>query len=128
MAETRIGEALLKATLISQQQKTFAVCVQSSCGINLRHIDELSQTTPAASCLRGELTEDAVGLVEQQGGQPAFSRALHRLTTPIEISSRPRSMVIGGSSTAGQAEPAEPRSTRGRSGLEGALLKWQYFR
>ena len=120
--EARIGEPLLQATLIAQQQQPLAVGIQPTCGVDARNIDEFSQASPAACRFRGELTEDPVGLVEQQGGQPAFSRALHRLTTPMEISRSPRSMVIGGSSTAGQAGAAEPRSIRGRSGLEGALL------
>ena len=96
VAETWIGQALLESALVGEQQQAFAVGIQSSRGVDPGNVDQISQAAPTAPRFRRELTEVAVGLVKQQGCQPAFSRVLHRLTTPIEISSSPRSMVRGG--------------------------------
>ena len=96
MAEAWVCESLLEAPLICEEQQPLTVCVKPTCCINLWNPYQFSQTSPSTAWFRGELAEDPVGLMEQKGGQPAFSRALHRLTTPIEISSSPRSMVRGG--------------------------------
>ena len=96
MAEAWVCESLLEAPLICEEQQPLTVCIKPACCINLWNPYQVSQTSPSTAWFRGELAEDPVGLMEQKGGQPAFSRALHRLTTPIEISSSPRSMVRGG--------------------------------
>ena len=56
----------------------------------------LCQAAPAAARLRGELAQHPIRLMEEKRAQEAW-RARHKFTTPIEISSNPRSIVTGGS-------------------------------
>ena len=69
MPETWIGQALLQPTVTGEQEQSFTVGIQTSCGINLRHVNEIPQTAPTTSLFRSELAEHPVGLVQQQGGQ-----------------------------------------------------------
>ena len=96
MTEARIGELLLQKPLIGEKKQTFTVCVEPASCVDLRNLHEIGQASPAAALFRSELAQHSIGLVQQKSYQPAFSRALHRLTTPMEISSSPRSIVRGG--------------------------------
>ena len=109
-----IGEGLLQAAIAGEQQQPLAVGVESAGGVDVGAGDPGGQAIPGAAGFRRELAQHAVGLVEQQGGhtagpqgsgQPSW-RARQRLTTPIEISSRPRSIESGGRITVvGQHRP-----------------------
>ena len=67
VAEAGVGEPLLQATVLSEDQKPLAVGIQSAGCIHIRHINPVGQTPPTASGLSGELTENPEGLMEQQG-------------------------------------------------------------
>ena len=67
MAEARIGEALLQPTVIGEQQQAFAVGIEAPSSVNIGNGDPLSETSPATLRFRCELTQNPVGLVEQQG-------------------------------------------------------------
>ena len=69
VAKAGVGEPLLQSSIAGKQQEAFAVGIQPTSGIDIRNLDEISQAAPGASSFRGELAQDPVGLVEQQGGQ-----------------------------------------------------------
>jgi hypothetical protein len=107
VAPAGIGESLLQGADAGEQQQAFAVGVEAAGGVDGGNGDELGQVPPAAAWFVGELAENPVGLVEQQGGGQGeisrglqlalpFWRAFQRFTTPIEISRRPRSSESGG--------------------------------
>ncbi len=111
-----IGERLLQPAIAGEQQQTFAVSIEAASGVDPGESDPGGQAIPATACFRCELAQHPIGLVEQQGahtaGRPRARqsawRARHRLTTPIEISSRPRSIESGGRITdagQGRADP-----------------------
>jgi hypothetical protein len=64
-----VGEALLQATLVGEQQQALAISIQPTRGIHAREVDEIGQAAPATAGFRRELAENPVGLVEQDGGQ-----------------------------------------------------------
>ena len=96
MAPTRIGEPLLQPPIGGEQEQTFTVGIEPACRVYIRDGDVLCQAAPAAARLRGELAQHPIGLMEEKRAQEAW-RARHKFTTPIEISSNPRSIVTGGS-------------------------------
>jgi len=59
----RIGDAVLQAPIVRQQQQALAVGVESTCGIDTGHVDAILECR--ASSLVGELAQDAKGLVEE---------------------------------------------------------------
>ena len=67
VAEAGVGESLLQATVLSEDQKPLAVGIQSAGCIHIRHINPVGQTPPTASGFSGELTENPEGLMKQQG-------------------------------------------------------------
>ena len=98
-----VGQPLLQSPVAGQQEQAFAVRVQAARGVDPGDIDVIGEAAPAAPLFRGELTEDAVGLVKEKGRQkPARCsaqeawRAFQRFTTPIEIISSPMSIETGG--------------------------------
>ena len=89
------------------------------------NLDVIRQAAPAAAWFWGELAQHPVGLVEQQGGQEAW-RARHRLTMPIEIISRPRSIDTGGRTIGvaggGTGTRRDPSGSGVATKLSGALF------
>ena len=69
MAPGGIGQPLLQSSVAGQQQQAFAIGIQPPRCIDTGNLDVIGQATPATALFRGELTENAVGLVEQKGGQ-----------------------------------------------------------
>ena len=109
-----IGERLLQPPIAGEQQKPFAVGIETAGGVDPGTSDPGGQAVPVAAGFRRELAQHPIGLVEQQGAHPfglfrapqSAWRARHRLTTPMEISSRPRSIESGGRITGtGQVRP-----------------------
>ena len=104
MAPAGVGESVLQPTIAGEQQQAFAVGIEATRRVHLPLLDPVGQAAPSTAGLTAELAEHAVRLVEQEGGwRSARSlilqlplRERHRFTTPMEMSSRPRSMEIGG--------------------------------
>ena len=69
MAKARVSEALLQTAVAGEDQQPLAVGIESTRGVHLGHINKVAQATPAASLLRRELTQNPVGLVQQQRRQ-----------------------------------------------------------
>ena len=69
MAKARVSEALLETAVAGEDQQPLAVGIEPARGIHLGHINKVAQATPAASLLRRELTQNPVGLVQQQRRQ-----------------------------------------------------------
>jgi hypothetical protein len=59
----RIGDLRLQLAVVGQDQQPLAVGIEPAGNINILDRNELIQRPPLA--LRGELAEDAVGLVEE---------------------------------------------------------------
>ena len=66
VAETGIGQPLLKAAVACEQEKAFAVGVQTPGCIDPRDVNPISQTTPATVGFRCELTQNPKGLVQKE--------------------------------------------------------------
>jgi hypothetical protein len=60
---------VLKRPVGRQHKESLAVSVEATGGVDPRNVDEGGQGLPGASGFRGELAENPVGLVEQQGLQ-----------------------------------------------------------
>ena len=65
VAESRVREALLQATIGRQQQQALAVGIKPTCCIDIRNVHPVGQTSPAAAVFRCELAQNPVGLVKQ---------------------------------------------------------------
>jgi hypothetical protein len=59
-----IGDASLQATVIGQQQQALAVMIQAAGRVEARCLEMIGQDRTVL--LRGEPSQDAVGLVEEQ--------------------------------------------------------------
>ena len=66
MAKAWIGESLLQPPMVGEQQQSFAVGIQTACGIDPWQLDQISQAAPATAWFWRELTQASVGLVQQQ--------------------------------------------------------------
>jgi len=73
MAKAWVGKPLLQPAVTGKQQQPFAIGIQTAGRIHLRNRDEISQALPAAASFWRELTQNPVGLVEEQGGQEPSS-------------------------------------------------------
>src|SRR5271169_346356 len=71
----RIGDAMLQLSVVSKQQKSFAVRVQTACRIKTGKRDIISQRRMHA--IAAELADHAMRFVKQQD-------AAHSITQPIE--------------------------------------------
>ena len=108
MSPSGVGQTTLEPAVIGEQQQAFTVGVETASGVDPGTIDVGSEAGPPGAGLGGELTQHPVRLVEKQCGQlvsPPNLRgfdqvpwrvARQRLTTPMEISNRPRSIEAGG--------------------------------
>ena len=67
MAETGIGQPLLQAPVLGEDQQPFTVGIQPAGCVHTRHVNQVGQAAPAASWLPGELAENPERLVQQQG-------------------------------------------------------------
>ena len=65
VAEARVRQALLQATIGSEQQQSLAVGIKPTCCIDIRNVHPVGQTSPAAAVFRCELAQNPVGLVKQ---------------------------------------------------------------
>lgn len=69
MPPSGVGEAMLQPAVGGEQQQPFTVGVEAPGGVDAGVIDPVGQATPAAAGLPAELTENPVGLVEEEGVQ-----------------------------------------------------------
>jgi len=69
MPPSRIGELVLQRSMVGEQQQALAVGIKASGGVHTRTVEVVGEGAPAAAGFGRELTEHAVGLVEQQGCQ-----------------------------------------------------------
>jgi hypothetical protein len=59
----------LEASIAGEYKKPFTVRVKTTGRIDTRHVDKISQATPAAVVFWSELTKDTVWLMKQQSRQ-----------------------------------------------------------
>ena len=85
MAETGIGQPLLKAAVACEQEKAFAVGVQTPGRIDPRDVNPISQTTPATVGFRCELTQNPKGLVQKER-QECFPKQSSKASPQLEAS------------------------------------------
>ena len=85
VAETGIGQPLLKAAVACEQEKAFAVGVQTPGRIDPRDVNPISQTTPATVGFRCELTQNPKGLVQKER-QECFPKQSSRASPQLEAS------------------------------------------
>ena len=74
VSPARLTQPRLQGAMGRQNQQTLAVRVQASGGVNTRDRNQFGEGGPAAVALWGELTENAVGLVEQDRLQGLLGR------------------------------------------------------
>ena len=61
MCELRVGEPVLESAIAGQEEQTFTVAIQPTCGINVRDRQVRLQRRPCA----GELAQHSVWLIEE---------------------------------------------------------------
>ena len=83
VAESRVREALLQATIGSQQQQALAVGIKPTCCIDIRNVHPVGQASPLAARFRRELAQNSVGLVEQKG-QEWFPKQINSASPQLE--------------------------------------------
>ena len=110
MAPGGIGQPLLQSSVAGQQQQAFAIGIQPPRCIDTGNLDVIGQATPATALFRGELTENAVGLVEQKGGQGLGGLAsLPEIHNPDRDHQQTQIHRNGGENHAGCQNNREPR-------------------
>jgi hypothetical protein len=64
-----VGYFTLQTTVVCQDKQSFAVAIQTACGINLGDVNEFGQGFAGAAlgALVGELRQNVKGFVEQYG-------------------------------------------------------------
>jgi hypothetical protein len=77
MAPAGLAQAGLQGAVGGEDQQTFTVRVQPARGVNPGNGKDLGECAPAAVRLRGELAEDSIGLVQQNGLQDVSRRGGH---------------------------------------------------
>lgn len=77
MAPTWMAQASLQGTVGGQDKKPLTVCVKPARGVNPWNGQNLGKSAPAAVRLWSELTEDPIGLVQQDGGQEEPGGRVH---------------------------------------------------
>ena len=110
MAPGGIGQPLLQSSVAGQQQQAFAIGIQPPRCIDTGNLDVMGQATPATALFGGELTENAVGLVEQEGGQGSGGLAsLPEIHNPDRDHQQTEIHRNGGENHAGCQNNPEPR-------------------
>ena len=110
MAPGGIGQPLLQSSVAGQQQQAFAIGIQPPRCIDTGNLDVIGQATPATALFGGELTENAVGLVEQEGGQGLGGLAsLPEIHNPDRDHQQTEIHRNGGENHAGCQNNREPR-------------------
>ena len=66
MSKVGVGQSLLQATVVREQQQAFAIGIQPACGVDLRNVNQVSQASPTAVVFQRELAQHAERFVQQQ--------------------------------------------------------------
>jgi len=109
MAPAGIGESVLQPAIAGEQQQAFAIGIEAARRVHLSLRDPVGQAAPGTAGFTAELAKHAIRLVKEEAWWRGARRAIiqlplrerHRFTTPMEMSSRPRSMDTGGRSMRG---------------------------
>jgi len=75
VGEAGIGEAVLEGAIGGEQEEAFGVAVEAAGGVDVGDLEVVREGGVGSTGLRGELGEDAVGFVEEEGAGHQRMRA-----------------------------------------------------